>query len=290
MTQSAVSRHIANLERLLGRKLADRRATGIDLTADGATLLATVTGAFDELQRALNDIQCGPSVRVHMPQSFLQWIGMRLLQDFHREHPSIAIEVSSSNVTGMPEAEVDVAVVFDRPKVGNAIHDLLWIIRLSPACSPETWRKSEAATLAELLQRNELLHVRVEDRPVDYLWTEFAARAGIALTIRQGLTFETASLAAQYAAGGSGIALLDRGMIRQEIADRGLIVPFDIAVELGDGFYLALDPSALDKPATRLFRRWIIDWFEAGNVSVTSALPARPDREGFQGRFADGGG
>jgi len=53
VTQSAVSRHIAALEAMLGRPLFVRRARGVSLTDAGATLFPVVTRYFDAIEDTL---------------------------------------------------------------------------------------------------------------------------------------------------------------------------------------------------------------------------------------------
>src|SRR5215204_1030099 len=57
MTQPAVSRSIAELERTVGVGLLDRNARGVEPTAYGRALLNGGTAAFDDLRQALKDIE-----------------------------------------------------------------------------------------------------------------------------------------------------------------------------------------------------------------------------------------
>jgi len=57
MTQPAVSRSIAELERTVGVSLLDRNARGVEPTAYGRALLNGGTAAFDDLRQALKDIE-----------------------------------------------------------------------------------------------------------------------------------------------------------------------------------------------------------------------------------------
>ena len=55
MTQPAVSRSIAELERALGVSLLDRNAHGVSPTAYGRALLNGVTAVFDDLHQAVKN-------------------------------------------------------------------------------------------------------------------------------------------------------------------------------------------------------------------------------------------
>src|SRR5436305_2109986 len=58
MSQPAVSRSIAELERAVGVSLLDRNARGVEPTAYGRALLDGGVAAFDELHQAMKNIQC----------------------------------------------------------------------------------------------------------------------------------------------------------------------------------------------------------------------------------------
>ncbi len=80
-----------------------------------------------------------------MPPTFLQMLGLPILQAFRHEFPDIVIDVSSAYATGLPAGEIDVAVVYDRPLVSDAVRDLLWMVRVTPVCSPEVAARGAGA-------------------------------------------------------------------------------------------------------------------------------------------------
>ena len=95
----------------------------------------------------------------------------------------------------------------------------------------------------------DLLQVRVDGRQSAQLWSAFATRAGLTLPKVSGLTFDTLSLAVQYAMGNGGVVLADVDMFAAEIADGRLCAPFDIALDDGYGYYLTL--AAEGSPRSR---------------------------------------
>lgn len=266
VTQSALSRHVASLEALLGCRLVERRPQGVALTPAGAVLLPAVTRSFDRLEDTLNEVLregAGPVRRlsVHMPPSFLQQMALPLLRDFRAEFPGLPIDVSSSPVTGVPGGEVDVAVIYDRPRRDDAIRDLLWTVAVTPLCAPELARGREGLDLAGFLARHELLHVRLGGEPRGALWGDFAARARIALDTDRGLSFDTASLAVQYALSGAGVVLADTRMFADLVAAGRLVQPYDLVREDGYGYYLTLHPEDVAEPGVAQFRAFMIARF-----------------------------
>ncbi|MES2494744.1 MAG: LysR substrate-binding domain-containing protein [Pseudomonadota bacterium] len=256
VTQSVISRHVANLEDIIGRKLIERSTQGFALTPEGQALLPTVEQAFDDIQAAINRMGASRTLRVHMPPAFANTIGMPLLRDFRQDHPDIAIRVGSSYVTGSPDEKVDVAILFDRVRTSRADRHLLRRIAFTPMCSPAVAARAAGRTLAEFLKTEELLHVLVDGEAHDHLWTEYAARQGIPIPASQGMTFESFVFAAEYAAGGSGVALGDA----DTLTDERLARPFpDESAELDFGYYLITGADSGDDPMIETFRRWVVD-------------------------------
>ncbi len=263
VSQSALSRHVASLEDLLGRPLLERRPAGLALTPAGAALLPVVRKSFDRLEEVMNGIlreEAGRQrrLRVHMAPSFLHQVALPILGDFRREFPDILIDVSSSNGTGLPPTEVDVAVVYDRPQGGDTVRDLLWIVRVTPVCAPSVAAKSAGLDMASFLAGQELLHVKLQGEPIGTHWSHFARQQGIVLDAQRGVAFDTATVAAQYAASGQGVLLADIDMFASEMAQGRLVAPYDVVTEDGYGYYLALHSEDLGDPAISLFRSWMI--------------------------------
>ncbi|MCB8880222.1 LysR family transcriptional regulator [Acidisoma cellulosilytica] len=263
VSQSALSRHVASLEDLLGRPLLERRPSGLALTPAGAALLPVVRKSFDRLEEVMNDIlqeEAGRQrrLRVHMPPSFLHQVALPILGDFRREFPDILIDVSSSLGTGLPPTEVDVAVVYDRPQGGDTVRDLLWSVRGSPVCAPAVAAQAADLALPDFLARQELLHVKLPGQPIGAHWTHFARAQGFSLDTARGMAFETVTLAAQYAMAGQGVVLADMDMFAADIAAGRLVAPYEAVSEDGYGYYLALHPEDLGDPAISVFRSWMI--------------------------------
>lgn len=280
VSQSALSRHVSKLEEMLGARLLERRPSGLTLTEAGATLLPVVTKSFDRLEDVAGTIrrQGGKlprRLKVHMPPTFLHQMGLPVLRDFRAAFPDILIDVSSAMAPGLPAGDLDVAVIYDRPRSGDIVRDLLWMVQDLPACSPELARRCEGMDLATFLAVNELLHVKLEGERPGALWADFARTHGLSLPVEQGLAFETAVLAVQFARSGSGVVLADRLMFAREIRDGTLSTPFATNHESGYGYYLTLHPEDMEDPVIALFRRWMIERFAIARGQVPPVEPAR---------------
>jgi LysR family glycine cleavage system transcriptional activator len=262
VSQSAVSRHIIGLEELLGIQLFERRPQSLALTKAGLSLLPSVRGAFDRIEQALNDVVSAGgglrTLRVQLPPTFAQKMALPILQGFRREFPDIFLDFSSLGYTGAPRTETDVAVIFDKPRTGVAISDLLWMSRLTPACSPALAAAHQAKSLAQFAASTELLHCKLEGEPPGIIWEAFSRNFDLNLQTGRGLAFDTAALAAQYAASGEGVALLDIDLFAQDIAAGALVTPFSEIFEDGYGYFLSLAAEDLADPVISVFREWMI--------------------------------
>jgi DNA-binding transcriptional LysR family regulator len=263
VSQSALSRHVASLEDLLGRPLLERRPTGLALTPAGAALLPAVRKSFDRIEEVMNGIlreEAGHQrrLRVHMPPSFLHQVALPILGDFRREFPDILVDVSSSFGTGLPPNEVDVAVIYDRPQAGDTVRDLLWVVRVTPVCAPSVAARSSGLDLPAFLAAQELLHVKLLGEPIGSAWSRFGRQLGFALDTQRGMAFDTVTIAAQYATAGQGVVLADVDMFADDLAKGRLVAPYDAVTEDGYGYYLAFHSEDLGDPAISLFRSWMI--------------------------------
>ncbi len=271
VSQSAVSRHVIGLEALLGLPLLERRPQSLVLTKAGGALLPIVRGSFDRIEQALNDVvRDGGGVRtlrLQLPPSFAQKLALPILRGFRREFPDIFVDFSSVGWTGAPRTETDAAVIYDRRRTGVAVSDLLWMSRVTPGCSPSLAAEHSGKTLAQFVADNELLHVKLEGEPPGLIWEAFSRHFELGVQTSRGLAFDTAALAAQYAAGGEGVALLDVDLFANDIAAGVLATPFAETLEDGYGYFLSLAAEDLSDPVISVFRAWMIRNFARGEAA-----------------------
>ena len=276
VSQSSMSRHVSSLEDLIGRPLFERGTAGLKLTPAGSILLPVVSKCLDRMEQTINTIRnkdlASRPLRLHIPPSLLYQSALPLLRDFHMEHPDIRIDVTTSNVTGAPRDDVDMAIVFDRPNVDNTVADLLWMVRVAPLCSPETAAAHKGKTLEDFLHDNELLHVRLEGEPRGLLWNSYANQQRLTINANDGLAFDTAYSAVRYAIGASGVVLADIDMFAQEIASGQLVMPYDCVSADGFGYYLKTHAEDLGDPAIYLLREWIIGQFSYGLIADPESM------------------
>jgi len=267
VSQSTMSRHVSGLEQLLGKQLFDRDAGGLVLTAAGTELLGVVSKSLDRIELTMNTIRDdsvpGRAMRLHVPPTLLHQLFMPILAEFHAQYPDIRIDVSSAHVTGLPSADIDMAIVYDRPNVDDRVTDLLWMVRVAPLCSADTAAEAKGQSLGEFLASRELLHLKLEAQPRDLLWGDYLRRHALSVPTHAGLAFDTSIAAAKYAMSSGGVMLGDVDMFAAEIAQGQLVMPHNAVIEDGYGYYLKLHADDLADPAISAFRSWLIARFGA---------------------------
>ena len=139
ISQSSISKAMADLEHTVGVRLLDRTAKGVELTHYGRALLRRGIGAFDELRQGIEDMRFldDPTVgevRMGCPEAIASGLLARVLDLFSSRYPRAAIKVRPADnmtqefrqlrerkvdllVGGIPglfkEADLDAEVLFD---------------------------------------------------------------------------------------------------------------------------------------------------------------------------------
>lgn len=267
VSQSALSRHVISIEKLIGVQLFERRPHSLVLTKAGQHLLPAVTKSFDRLEYSLDEIRNAGAptlrtLRVQMPPTFAVHVAVPILRDFRRANAEVEIDLVSPYGVGPPPSDVDVAVVYSKPTVTEYVSDLLWPVRLSILCHPDLAARHAGKELATFIRDNELIHVRIADLPRHHVWSQLARQANLGpLNYERGLVFDTALMAVQYALSGEGLALVDVNLFADDIEAGRLVRPFDVLLDDGYGYYLVTHPEALSDTAVALFRNWLIEHF-----------------------------
>lgn len=95
-TQSTISLQIKRLEETLGKRLLDRDSRQIALTSDGERLLGyarRILQLTEEAREAVAEPEVEGIVRLGTPEDFATHRLPRVLADFARSHPRVALEV-----------------------------------------------------------------------------------------------------------------------------------------------------------------------------------------------------
>jgi LysR family glycine cleavage system transcriptional activator len=129
----------SSLEDLIGRPLFERRPTGLKLTPAGSILLPVVSKCLDRMEQTINtirnkDLEAGQSGCISRPRCSTRtrcpcWPSPT------RSIPETAHRRGDPCRTSPAHRadDVDMAIVFDRPNVDDAVADLpAWMVRVAP--------------------------------------------------------------------------------------------------------------------------------------------------------------
>lgn len=275
VTQSAVSRHVLNLEEVVGVALFDRRGSMLALTDAGQDLLSHVTPAFDRLIKALDGIQGqdrGGTLRIALPPSFAFRWASPIIEACRREG-NIRVEIETPyEMVDLDHTNHDIAVVFSRPKATSAVMDLLWMEELTLICRPDQvegqMEGMGEADLNEMLKRHAVVHVRNAGGRHS-AWRHFLREMEADINLNDGLVFDTAHLALEFVMREGGLIVADRHLAHDDIEAGRLAAPFAARAESGFGYFMLFRPEDMQREAVQFFRRRMVERF-AGAARETA--------------------
>jgi LysR family transcriptional regulator, glycine cleavage system transcriptional activator len=266
VTQGAVSRHVATLERWLGAKLFTRTQRGIELTPKGTAYFRHLTGALDQIDHATRTLRERPEenlLRLKLPPTFaIRWVVPRLAR-FHALHRGIDVQITTSHDPADFEREdIDACIHSDpAPPQGPGFRRLFGEVLL-PVCSPGLARRSPRLRAPRDLARQVLLCSL--HRPHD--WPTWLAAAGVPhIDGNSGLKFENAALAYQAAIDELGVMIAQRALVDDDLRSGRLVAPIDLPVPAQGAYYLAYHPHRPKPARLRAFEDWLVA--EARTVS-----------------------
>lgn len=282
VTQSAISRHIKNLEDSFQKKLFLRRGRAVVLSPDGQRLyekLAIGFGLIDEATKAFTEDRANRILRVSvLPTLGMFWLAPRLSQ-FSLAHPDIEVHlISSIEPVNFDRGEIDVAIrvglladqleAETEGKTPDARKPLAKIdLRMV-----ENWEGVESVPLfpdilvvvynPELIQPPETPeqlseHVLISTMTRASAWADWFDIGGVALQLgRKQLSFGHFFMSLQAALEGKGIAILPEVLVERELVAGRLRRLFHKAQSAGQ-YYLLFRSSQFEDRKVKLFRKWL---------------------------------
>lgn len=275
VTQSAVSRHIKNLEAHFKLKLFNRLTREIELTEGGERLYKVVARSFDEVEKISCDLRKLPAARTLvvsiLPTLASTWFMPRLAK-FTQAHQNIDVRLTTSIApVSFDRDGIDVAIRVGRPpgmrRRKGAPHidivmtddwkgvsaDRLFPDVLVPVCRPDLL-PGKAPLKLEMFETLALIHT---DSRLN-AWDDWFASQNVSFTpSRRGLHFGHFFMSVRAALEGKGIALVPDVLIAEELTSGKLVVATETKV-LSDGDYCLLYRKEQgDDETIASFRRWI---------------------------------
>lgn len=257
LTQSAVSRQIAQLEEIIGQALFHRAGRRIALTEAGAAYAEAIGPAIDAIRRATGEAMAkrrdGEFTIATLPSFGMRWLAPRLPQ-LTSAHPEMVVNMAArSEPFELAASGFDAAIHYGRPDWENAAHDLLFPEESVPVCAPAFLADHDITGAADLIGCP-LLGQSLRQSA----WEDWFALNGVTGTVKLSGRFDHFMMLAQAAVSGGGVAMMPRFLVAQELASGALVIPVDRPLQSRLAYYLVYPHDRLGYPRFRLLRDWIV--------------------------------
>ena len=261
VTQSAISHHVYNVEKWLGKPLFLREGNRTRLLADGSELARSLSVSFYEIEtacrRARGSEPSSSLVIAAIPSVAMCWLIPRLSR-FRADHPEIQIRiVYAMHGRDINFDDVHVAFVFapEAPQIVGIQSEFFLSGDSSPVCSPTLLQRLGLSKLsARDIVKLGLLH---DGETAG--WKIWLNRMGEGTDdIIPGATFEDFNLLRAAVLSGQGVALSPLAMVEPDLQSANLIQLSEKTISYGSDYYLLSTTNASELLAkqTKVFREW----------------------------------
>lgn len=259
LSQSAVSRHVQNLEELLEITLFQRQGRKIKLTDTGAAYLKEVSVGLSKIRsatlQAISYRHGGGSLHLAvLPSVGSKWLLPRIHR-FYEQHPGIQVHIHSRiGEFDLELAGIDVAISnsADGHWPGAVAHKLMEE-ELVPVISPALASTLKGRQPADLTTQ---LLLQVAARP--NVWGDWFVRQGLPLNrMRVGPVFELTHHLLQAVQADIGIGLVARFLVEKELQTGQLLEACEDASSHGIDYFVFTAEQRLDFPPAKAFREWV---------------------------------
>jgi len=260
LTQPAISYKIRRLEEELGIRLLKRQHRGVELTVEGARLLAVVERNVSEIDHLAREFKAPqrPTIRIHTDYAVSSlWLIPRM-QEFRALYPEINIQIAATQNPRQHHADRDdVLIVFgSRLEAGNNA-TLLLPEKVRPVCAPGFLDCPPKKITPKKLAQSTLIHLDSSWASTWFDWRSYLTDIGIDRSLSQGrgdISFNTYSLVVQSAIEGQGLALGWSGLV-DELIRSGALIGVGPVLSAPERGYWLVHPQNRQSAAKKL-----VDW------------------------------
>lgn len=278
LTESAVSRQIAVLERFLGVRLFSRTKKQVILTDAGRLYSRAIRGNLDEIEMHTKSLmeskgKGGVLELAVIPTFASRWLLPRL-NDFLHRNPDITVNLSErADPFTFRGTNLDAALHFDDPFWDGVEKVHLFEEEVVPVASPRHFDLLEIRTPAALMSLP-LLHKRARPEA----WQRWFEAAGCTQAIpAPAMRFELYAMVIDAARAGLGVGLVPRFYVQEDIERGALTIPFDVSLKHEKRYCLVYPEHKRDSPVVQAFRDWAIrtaeDFSRLGKSAEESKTP-----------------
>lgn len=258
LTQSAVSKQVAQLEEMLHHHLFLRIRRRLQLTPAGSLYLAEVNKILTQVDMSSRYIltygEQTEILKVATQPSFgVRWL-IPHLKGFGKRYPNIHLDIRNEmEPFSLLQGSADVVFFFGQGTWPGATCVQLFDEEVVPVCAPELLQGRELSDASALA---ELVLMQSTSRPE--AWHEWFLEQDLHTdNSYHGPRFDTFYMALSAAQAGCGVALVPRYLAEKELAEGSLVIAWQHAMRSNGAHYLAYAEHAAEVPKVRALVEWI---------------------------------
>ncbi|MFV3404106.1 MULTISPECIES: LysR family transcriptional regulator [Pseudomonas] len=258
LTQSAVSKQVAQLEEMLRHHLFLRIRRRLQLTPAGALYLAEVNKILTQVDMSSRYVLTyGAQTEVlkvaTQPSFGVRWL-IPHLKGFGKRHPNIHLDIRNEmEPFALLQGSADVVFFYGQGTWPGATCVALFGEEVLPVCAPELLQGRRLTGAAEVAEQ-----VLLQSTSRPEAWHEWFLDQGLHTdNSYHGPRFDTFYMALSAAQTGCGVALVPRYLVAKELAEGSLVVAWEHAMPSSGAHYLAYAEHAAEVPKVRALVDWV---------------------------------
>jgi LysR family glycine cleavage system transcriptional activator len=267
LTQSAVSRHVRNLEDYFGTPLFFRNHRAITPTPEGETYMREIVAAFSRIDLATRRIRHAGRqdiLNIHAYTTFaIQWLIPRL-KKFQDVNPEIDVRLTASvHPIDFDHNDMHGAIRTSHGDWGGEIRaDKLFDSWLIPVASPTLVTTGLQLQQPGDLQYATLLHSL--SRAADWkIWLDKVGADNV--DAHRGMKFESSAMAYLAAQQGLGVAMAQSFLVQDELRKGSLVRVFPQTARSDRTYFFLSSPKHIGHTALETFRSWLLEELPEAN-------------------------
>ncbi|WP_085676457.1 MULTISPECIES: LysR family transcriptional regulator [unclassified Pseudomonas] len=264
LTQSAVSKQVAQLEEMLRHHLFLRIRRRLQLTPAGSLYLAEVNKILTQVDMSSRYVltygEQTEILKVATQPSFgVRWL-IPHLKGFGKRHANIHLDIRNEmEPFALLQGSADVVFFYGQGTWPGATCVELFGEEVVPVCAPELLAGRELRDAGELA---DMVLLQSTSRPE--AWHEWFLELGLhSVSAYHGPRFDTFYMALSAAQAGCGVALVPQYLVAKELAEGSLVIAWNHAMPSAGKHYLAYAEHAAEVPKVRALVEWIREQLQA---------------------------
>ena len=263
VTQAAVSRQIHALEDDFGFPLFNRLHRKVSLTAQGRSLAAATSNAFNMIAEASSELRQetgGDDLTIAATVAFSHFWLLPRISDFSRRHPETTLRIVSQDaMPSLDQGEVDVAIRFGDGLWSGGRAEKLFEDHVFPVCSPEFADTVDADISPADLIRQPLISNEADD-PMWIGWNAWLSTFGVSNTGKlKGMRCSFYTEAIYAALNGQGISLGWDRLVSDLLEQKRLVRLGHASVVPSGAYYVVVPTHRKQSRALQQFMEWLLE-------------------------------